>query len=165
MMVDDRPEDTGSPPDSGRAKRAPPTIDLEATEVSGDSQERPPPAAASPSRIAERPPASAMFRGDHRGASPAPAPPRWCSAVAWFAGMPSAASPRTGAPPVNTAAIDDLAARVASVESKASARPPAPAPDPAAAARIEALEKSLAALRGELATARAQSEKLAAAHQ
>ena len=35
-MVDDRPEDTEPSPDSGRAKRAPPTIDLEATEVSGD---------------------------------------------------------------------------------------------------------------------------------
>ena len=35
--------------------------------------------------------------------------------------------------------------------------------DPAAAARTEALEKSFAALRGELATSRAQSEKLASA--
>ena len=33
-MVDDRPEDTGSLPGSERPKRAPPTIDLEATEVS-----------------------------------------------------------------------------------------------------------------------------------
>src|SRR5690242_8137427 len=33
-MVDNRPEDTGSLPDSGRPKREPPTIDLEATEVS-----------------------------------------------------------------------------------------------------------------------------------
>ena len=37
-MVDDRPEDTGPSPEQGRAKRAPPTIDLEATEVSGDTQ-------------------------------------------------------------------------------------------------------------------------------
>jgi hypothetical protein len=36
-------------------------------------------------------------------------------------------------------------------------------PDPAVNSRIEALEKSLAALRGELAAVRAQSEKLAAA--
>ena len=48
------------------------------------------------------------------------------------------------------------------MESK-TGTPPATAPDPAAAARIEALEKSVAALRGELAAARAQSEKLAAA--
>ena len=33
-MVDDRPEENGSLPDQERPKRAPPTIDLEATEVS-----------------------------------------------------------------------------------------------------------------------------------
>jgi hypothetical protein len=60
---------------------------------------------------------------------------------------------------VNSAAVDDLAARVANIESRAGK----PAPDPAAAARIEALEKSLGALRGELAGLRAQSDKLAAA--
>src|SRR5437763_38006 len=32
-MVDDTPEDTQLPPDSGRARREPPTIDLEANEV------------------------------------------------------------------------------------------------------------------------------------
>src|SRR5258705_13742932 len=37
-MADDRPEDMEPPSDSGRAKRAPPTIDLEATEVSGETQ-------------------------------------------------------------------------------------------------------------------------------
>src|SRR5215203_3565490 len=37
-MADDRPEDTGPSPDLARARRAPPTIDLEATEVSGDTQ-------------------------------------------------------------------------------------------------------------------------------
>jgi hypothetical protein len=37
-MVDASPEDTLPPPDSGRARRAPPTIDLEATEVSGQTR-------------------------------------------------------------------------------------------------------------------------------
>ncbi|MBW8853311.1 MAG: hypothetical protein JF604_03055, partial [Bradyrhizobium sp.] len=37
-MVDDRPEETGSLPDSGRPKREPPTIDLEATEVSSETK-------------------------------------------------------------------------------------------------------------------------------
>ena len=37
-MIDDRPEDTGPAPDSGRAKRAPPTIDLEASEISGETR-------------------------------------------------------------------------------------------------------------------------------
>ena len=35
-MVEDRPEEIEPSPDSGRAKRAPPTIDLEATEISGE---------------------------------------------------------------------------------------------------------------------------------
>src|SRR6185312_13454277 len=38
VMVDDRPEDTGSLPDSSRPKREPPTIDLKATEVSGETR-------------------------------------------------------------------------------------------------------------------------------
>jgi hypothetical protein len=37
-MVDDRPEDTGSLPDSGRPKREPPTIDLKATEVPSETK-------------------------------------------------------------------------------------------------------------------------------
>ncbi|MFK4571783.1 hypothetical protein ABIF94_003219 [Bradyrhizobium ottawaense] len=38
-MADDKPEDSGLAPESGRAKRTPPTIDLEATEVSTQPQE------------------------------------------------------------------------------------------------------------------------------
>jgi hypothetical protein len=37
-MVEDMPDDEGPAPDSGRAKRAPPTIDLEASEVSGETR-------------------------------------------------------------------------------------------------------------------------------
>jgi hypothetical protein len=159
-MDEDRPEDITLSPDSGRAKRAPPTIDLEASEVSGETQ----------------------GTGDGAGAS---APPRqsrpWLSAdtiaatatsavtgavtaalvivAAWYLGWPSEAAP-SAAPPANTAAIDTLTSRVADIESK-SARLPATAPDPAAAARIEVLEKTIAALRSEIAGARAQSEKLA----
>ncbi len=158
-MVDDRPEDTGSPAESVRPKRAGPTIDLEATEVSGDVRNTA--AGAPPEPAAERPPASAMFpviTAAFAGAGTAAA----VLAVAWFLGW-NAASPLP-APPADTAAIDGLAARVASVESKANAPspPPAPVPDAAAAARIESLEKSSASLRDELAAARAQSEKLAA---
>ncbi|MGY8632794.1 hypothetical protein RAD15_09990 [Bradyrhizobium sp. 14AA] len=49
-MADDKPEDAGLAPDTGRAKRTPPTIDLEATEVSTQAQDT----AAEP----EAPPAS-----------------------------------------------------------------------------------------------------------
>src|SRR4051794_12872095 len=38
-MADDKPEDAGLAPESGRAKRIPPTIDLQATEVSTQPQE------------------------------------------------------------------------------------------------------------------------------
>ncbi|MDP1882569.1 MAG: hypothetical protein Q8K88_06760, partial [Bradyrhizobium sp.] len=87
--------------------------------------------------------------------------------VAWFAGRPPPTAP---APQVNSvvnsavssAAVDELAARLAGVEAKVSS-PAAAVPDPAAAARAEALEKSLAALRDELAAQRAQSDRLAAA--
>jgi hypothetical protein len=68
--------------------------------------------------------------------------------------------PNGAAPQVNAATIDGLAARVTSIEAKTD-KPPSVS-DPAAAVRVEALEKSLAALRGDLATARAQSEKLVA---
>jgi hypothetical protein len=71
--------------------------------------------------------------------------------VGWLLGWPAVQPPSAPA-----AVIDDLTSRVAGLESKAGK------PDPAAATRTEALEKSLAALRSELAGQRAQSEKLAA---
>jgi hypothetical protein len=84
--------------------------------------------------------------------------------VAWFAGWPGEPVPPAApaAPQISSAVLDDLAARVAGVESTIKTSV-APTSDPAAAARTEALEKSLAALRTEIAGQRAQSEKLAAA--
>jgi hypothetical protein len=156
-MVDDRPEDSEPSPDSGRAKRAPPTIDLEATEVSSETQnagtgDRPRRSFQWPSRAAI---SSVIAAVTGAGAA------ALVIAVALFLEWPGEVAPPTAAPQAN-AAIDALASRVAGIEAKA-AKPPASAPDPAAAARIEALEKSLALLRGELAGLRAQSEKLAAA--
>jgi hypothetical protein len=159
-MVDDRPEDTGAPAESVRPKRPGPTIDLEATEVSGDVPDA---AAAAPAEPEPRePPASGMFPVISAAIAGAGAA-GLVLAVAWYLGW-NAASPLP-APPADTAAIDGLAARIASVESKTNAPPPAapaPVPDTAAAARIESLETSSASLRTELAVARAQSEKLAA---
>jgi hypothetical protein len=157
-MVEDRPEDTEPSPDSGRARRAPPTIDLEASEVSGETRNAG--ADAPPEGNPEATAASAISPWVVAAVSGAVAA-SLVICVAWMLGWP--AVPATpAAPQVTAAAVDDLATRVASVESKTS-KPPAPAPDAAAAARVEALEKSIAALRSELATARAQSEKLAAA--
>ena len=158
-MVDDRPEDTGPSAESVRPKRAGPTIDLEATEVTGDTRSAA--AGAEPDPTPQQPPASALFpviTAAFAGAGTA----ALVLGVAWFLGW-NAASPIV-APPADTAAIDGLAARIASVESKTNAPPPmpAPVPDAAAAARIDSLEKSSASLRTELAAVRAQSEKLAA---
>lgn len=77
---------------------------------------------------------------------------------AWLADWP----PPSSAPQVSVAQFGDLSNRVASVESKAG-KPVASALDPAAAARIDALEKSVASLRGELTTVRGQSDKQAEA--
>jgi hypothetical protein len=165
-MVDDSPEDTPPLQDSGRPRRAPPTIDLQATAVSGPA---PIDGAAKPEP--EREPESESVT--HEPAVAAAAVPPWLVAilsgavaaslvigVGWMLGWPPI-QPASAPPQVNTAAIDGLTARIDGIESKAS-RPAAPASDPAAAARVEALEKSIAALRGELGAARAQSEKLAA---
>ena len=159
-MVDDRPEDNEPSPDLGRAKRAPPTIDLEATEVSGETRNVG--ADPQPERMSQQPSAAAISSWVIALVSGAVAA-ALVIGVGWMLGWPAVVPPSAPAvPTVNTADIDGLAARIASVESK-TGTPPAAAPDPAAAARIEALEKSLASLRGELASARAQSDKLAAA--
>ncbi|MCK1513825.1 hypothetical protein IVB22_14880 [Bradyrhizobium sp. 190] len=173
-MVDDRPEDTGSLPDSGRPKREPPTIELEATEVSSETKssgEAPPEpepaaepapgvAAASTAEppVAEPPsrPVSPWIVAPVSGAAAA----ALVIGVGWMLGWPAiqpASAP--SAAQINTAAIDGLTTRIAGLESKAGK----PVPDPAAAARAEALEKTVAALRTELAATRAQGEKLASA--
>jgi hypothetical protein len=155
-MDEDRPEDT-LPPDSGRARRAPPTIDLEASEVSGGTQSASAGAGAEPKQSFQGPRAgvlSAMVTSAVTGAVTT----ALVLATAWYVGWPGeTAAP----PPANAAVIDTLTSRLAEIESR-SAGPAATAPDPAAMGRVEALEKSIAALRSEIAGARAQSEKLAA---
>jgi hypothetical protein len=172
-MVEDRPETTGSLPDSDRPKREPPTIDLKATDVTTETA---PASEAAPSETAAEAPSEA----EAASASPASAPSApvspWIVApvagavaaalvigIGWMLGWPAIQPAAvTPAPQLNAAVIDDLTARVAGLETKTS-KPAAPVADPASAARMEALEKSLAALRGELASTRAQGEKLASA--
>jgi hypothetical protein len=78
--------------------------------------------------------------------------------VGWMLGWPAVQPAAPAAPQVSAAAVDGLTTRVAGLESRTSK----PATDPAALARIAALEKSQASLRDEVAALRAQSEKLAA---
>jgi hypothetical protein len=172
-MVDDRPEDTGSLPDSGRPKREPPTIDLEATEVSSETKS----AAGASSEathepVAEPTPEAAKASVEESPVAGTPSRPvsPWIVApvsgaaaaalvigVGWMLGWP-AVQPASAPPaPQLSAAIDGLTARVAGLEPKVGK------PDPAAAARTEALEKTVAALRTELAATRAQGDKLASA--
>lgn len=173
-MVDDRPNETGSLPDQERPKRAPPTIDLEATDVStatspaqsdadvaAKSESTAEPAAAP----AAEPPVTPSTASPISAPISAPISP-WIVApvsgavaaalvigVGWMLGWPAVQPVTTPpVPAVNAAAIDDLTARIAGLETKIGK----PVADPAAAARVESLEKSLAALR-------AQGDKLASA--
>jgi hypothetical protein len=170
------PEDQALPPDSGRPRRAPPTIDLEATEISSETRDAAPePAAHEADAAASAPAEPAPEKPDLE--KPGPEKPSavispWVIApvsgavaaalvigVGWMLGWPPV-QPAT-APQVTAATVDALATRVAGVEAKI-AKPAAPAADPATVARIATLEKSLASLRDEVSAARAQSEKLAA---
>src|SRR6185369_1309968 len=164
-MVDDRPEDTGSLPDSSRPKREPPTIDLDATEVSSETRRADGASTEAPSEPSPESAPEAPATADAPSMSPVDAPPSrpvspWIVApvagaaaaalvigVGWMLGWPAVQPPSAPASQF-TAALDGLTARVA---------------DLAAAARTDALEKTVAALRAELAATRAQSEKLASA--
>lgn len=169
-MVDDRPENQGSLPDSEPPKREPPTIDLKASEVTSETtkaNETEAPEAATETPAAEPVPQPVSASAPVSPWIVAPVSGAVAAAlvigVGWMLGWPAiqpAAAPP--APQLNAAAIDDLTGRIAGLETKIS-KPTAPVADPASLARMETLEKSLTALRGELATARAQSEKLTAA--
>src|SRR5664279_4063706 len=133
-MVEDRPESIEPTPDLGRAKRAPPTIDLEASEVTGETRNMGGDAPPEPNSE----PASDVISTWVVAAVSGVVAASLVICVAWILGWPA---PPTAAP-ANTAAVDDLAARIASIESK-TGKPAISAPDPGAAARLDALEKSL----------------------
>jgi hypothetical protein len=185
-MVDDKSNDIAPQPDLDRPKRAAPTLDLDAIEISDETQQADTAEAArTPVRDRSWPSgtilSSAIISAIFGAASAA--------LVVWTMGSPGKTAPPAPAPQVDNAAVDALAARVASVESKAAApqndnaaldaltarvasveskvaTPAVAAPaaaDPALAAQIAALEKSVATLRDELAATRAQSEQVAAA--
>lgn len=185
-MADDKPEDAGLAPESGRAKRTPPTIDLEATEVSTQPQDVAGEREAQPSAEqanSEQPGAedakvetandetttAEPERAQAAAASTAISP--WVIApfsgavaaavviaVGWALGWPAVQAP-PAAPQVTSATVDALSGRVAAVEAKAGK----PAADPAIVARLDALEKSVGTLRGDVASLRAQSDKTASA--
>jgi hypothetical protein len=178
-MVDDRLEDAGSPPDSARVKRAPPTIDLEPTEISSETKPGP---EAPPKPVSEPELASGAQSEPEDGSNDESGPERpkaaipssaspsispWVIApfsgavaaalviaVGWMLGWPQVA-PAPAIP--QASAIDELTGRVAGLESKAGKL------DPAVTARLDALDNAAGAARSDLASLRAQSDKTAAA--
>ena len=190
-MVDDKPDDSGPQADLGRPKRAAPTLDLDAIEISdetknadtGKVEEKPsrawswPAAALMSSAIV-----SAIFGAGAAGlvvwamrgeVAPPPVPPPQVNKAAIdalsarVASVESRAAAPAPVPQVNNAALEALAARIASVESKAAtpavtASAVPAAADPALPAQIDSLEKSQAALRDEFAALAARSQQLAA---
>jgi hypothetical protein len=183
-MVDDKSDDTGPQADLGRPKRAPPTLDLDAIEISDETQHAgAADAALKPARkrswplgvIVSSAIISAIFGAGAAalvvwtmgwpGETAPPAPQVSNAAVDALAARLANVESKAAAPPSNAAAIDALTARVAGIESKASAPAVAApaAPDPALTTQIGALEKSVATLRDELAAAGVRSQQLAAA--
>src|ERR1700722_4539564 len=146
-MADNTLDDAGTSPEAGRPRRAPPTIDLEASEVTASTD-------------------SAGDKGDDKRSSWSSAAlhPFWVAAVtgavtavlviavAWAVGWPAETTRPVAE--TNTSAVEGLSSRLAEVEGRVSK--PA-APDAALSSRLEALEKSLAGLKTDIAGARAQS--------
>jgi len=201
-MVDDIAEQPAPAEETGRTRRPPPTIDLQATEVSEQKASEAPmteaetraPAApvepeseekseaksetrfetqssVPPSEAASQPETARERAGGtgQRSVSPwivAPLSGAVAAAavvaVGFAMGWVPAESSSLGQQP-NAATIEDLTARLTSVEARASRPPAAAGPDQATVARVDALDKSIAAVRGEVTNLRTQSEKLATA--
>src|SRR5271167_2613209 len=151
QKADERLDDAATAPDSGRPRRAPPTIDLDASDVTSETHG----AAAGPASEAVAEPAATPepAAAEHAAGAPAPEEPRapvsassispWVIApvsgavaaalvigIGWMLGWPPVQSAVT--PQVTTATIDALTARVAGLEARL-AKPAAPAADPAVA--------------------------------
>ena len=149
--MDDNTLDDAASPEAPRPQRTPPTIDLEASEVTSAS--------------------AGGDKGDDKRSSwfsSAALHPFWVAAVtgavtavlviavAWAVGWPA----ETARPVVATdaGAIETLSSRLTELEGRVS-KPVVP--DPTLSSRFDALEKSLASLRTDVAGARTQSGKLA----
>lgn len=174
-MVDDQHDAPQTAPDAGRPKRTPPTIDLEATEISSKPTDQPETAAspadsASPTEQTHEEPVRDNAQAP---ASAAPAPKAAtavtaalvgalaaCGVIgaAVWAGWPPTPSP-VAAPASDTAQIDALTKRLASLEARPAPSPGAP--DAKLTARLDTLEKLATALRADLDALRAQQQQTA----
>src|SRR5882757_4401056 len=110
-MVDDKSDDRGLQADLDRPKRAPPTLDLDAIEISDQTQHADA-ADAAPKPARER---SGQLRTIMSSAIVSAIFGAGAEAlVVWTIGWPGETAPP---PQVNKAAVDALAARIANVES------------------------------------------------
>src|SRR5262245_54654207 len=165
-MADDTLEDQAAP-EAGKVKRAPPTIDLEATEVSGTTKAAAEAKAEAASTSAPEPVAAPVASVPPSAASTSAPISPWVIApfsgavaaalvilVGWMLGWPAVQAPPK-APQVDAAAVDDLGKRVAALEGKLDkvAAPLAPG----------VLQKPIKDLQSDVANLRAQVDKLAAA--
>jgi hypothetical protein len=172
-MNDDKQDKAGIMPGGDTAKRPPPTIELTASSVSdsapdaaaaesgtadasaSDHSEPPPAAKASSSRT------SSIFVSALTGAAAA----ALVLGAAKLAGWPETPPPQPVADIVSKSDIDAIGARIAKIETDAAKPVPVarPVTDPSIVTRLDAVEKSLASFRNDVAAMRGQSEKVAAA--
>jgi hypothetical protein len=158
-MTDDQAQDqqgsdqgSDSGPDSGAKKRPPPTIDLEASEVSGDTQASP----GGTSRASWFQLASVL--------------PPLAGALAalvvigilWAAGVIAQPEQQVSMPPQVTSGLNDLSARIGKVETRLSSTPAA-TPDGDLRARVDALETATNIMRDQAGALRRQIDAAAAA--
>jgi hypothetical protein len=188
-MVDDKPDEIAAAPDPDRPKRAPPTLDLEAIEISDETRQADTaeaPVKPAPGRSARFAPllssalVAAVFGAGaaalvlwsmgwpgEPAPAPQPAPQVNTAALEALSARLDRLESRPVAPQPDKAALDALAARVANVETRAAAPVAAStapsALDPALSAQVNDLEKSVAALRDEFAATANRSQQLAAA--
>lgn len=182
--MDDDKNKAGVLPGGDANKRTPPTIDLAASDVTesprasdaADTQEPIPEhsesSTESPSE-AHAEPLAPSSRASRIASLLISAVTGAVAALlvigaATLAGWPEKPVPASTAPLAdniasNKADIAALGTRIAKVESDAAKPAPRPAADPAIIARIDAVEKSLASLRSDVAAVRGQNEKAAAA--
>lgn len=186
-MDDNKQDDAGTPPAGGPRKRPPPTIELTASDVS--ESPRPADEAKEAASDADQ---SGQAAPEDRDVNNKPSPRKMSTrsrlllvtllasaatgafaaglvlGAAYIAGWQNASTQPVVSPPVAAndvsarADIAALGARVAKVESNASTAASSSV-DAAVMSRIDALEKSIASLRSDVAAARGQSEKAAAA--
>jgi hypothetical protein len=150
-MTDERPDDSGSAESDARPKRPPPTIDLDTSDVSGDTQTARGPRGAM--RIGGLP--YGRLLAALTGAIAALA----VLGILWATGVLDRDSAPPSAAPATTAEVNALTDRIGAIERKLAA----PAPDAGLRARIDALETAVNGVRSGVLAVQKQVDATSAA--